>query len=99
MSEHGAPGLLGAARRSREAALRRLWRVARAGAAVGGTLDLYSLQIISTAFEGNLVSGRAGQLAGPWGLATLDGRLTAQGNVGCDQLLRNDVNCTDVFTQ
>ena len=23
---------------------------------------------------------------------------TAQGNVGCDQLLRNDVNCTDVFT-
>ena len=29
--------------------------------------------------------------------ATLDG-LTAQGNVGCDQLLCNDVNCTDVFT-
>ena len=27
----------------------------------------------------------------------LDG-LTAQGNVGCDQLLRNDVNCTDVFS-
>ena len=27
----------------------------------------------------------------------LDG-LTAQGNVGCDQLLCNDVNCTDVFT-
>ena len=31
------------------------------------------------------------------GSATLDG-LTAQGNVGCDQLLCNDVNCTDVFT-
>ena len=30
------------------------------------------------------------------GSATLDG-LTAQGNVGCDQLLCNDVNCTDVF--
>ena len=31
------------------------------------------------------------------GSATLDG-LSAQGNVGCDQLLCNDVNCTDVFT-
>ena len=31
------------------------------------------------------------------GSATLD-RLTAQGNVGCDQLLCNDVGCTDVFT-
>ena len=31
------------------------------------------------------------------GSGTLDG-LTAQGNVGCDQLLCNDVNCTDVFT-
>ena len=31
------------------------------------------------------------------GSATLDG-LTAQGNVGCDQLLCNNVNCTDVFT-
>ena len=31
------------------------------------------------------------------GSATLDG-LTVEGNVGCDQLLRNDVNCTDVFT-
>ena len=32
-------------------------------------------------------------------LATLgEVLLTAQGNVGCDQLLCNDVNCTDVFT-
>ena len=35
--------------------------------------------------------------AGPHGLGALHG-LTAQGNVGCDQLLCNDVNCTDVFT-
>ena len=47
--------------------------------------------------------GRAGRLEhgadllALTGSATLDG-LTAQGNVGCDQLLRNDVNCTDVFT-
>ena len=33
----------------------------------------------------------------PASSATLDG-LTAQGNVGCDQLLCNDANCTDVFT-
>ena len=53
-----------------------------------GTLDLYSMQIRASAFEG-LRDGPAGRLAGP---------LTAQGNVGCDQLLCNDVNCTDVFT-
>ena len=63
-----------------------------------GTLDLYSMQIRVTAFEGELVSVTdllADSLA-LTGSATLDG-LTAQGNVGCDQLLRNDVNCTDVL--
>ena len=60
-----------------------------------GTLDLCSMQIRASAFEGELVS-LADSLA-LTGSATLDG-LTAQGNVGCDQLLRNDVNCTDVFT-
>ena len=64
-----------------------------------GTLDLYSMQIRASAFEGELVSATdllADSLA-LTGSATLDG-LTAQGNVGCDQLLCNDVNCTDVFT-
>ena len=64
-----------------------------------GTLDLYSMQIRASAFEGESVSVTdllADSLA-LTGLATLDG-LTAQGNVGCDQLLCNDVNCTDVFT-
>ena len=63
------------------------------------TLDLYSTQIRASAFEGESVSVTdllADSLA-LTGSATLDG-LTAQGNVGCDQLLRNDVNCTDVFT-
>ena len=64
-----------------------------------GTLDLYSMQIRASAFEGESVSVTdllADSLA-LTGLATLD-ELTAQGNVGCDQLLCNDVNCTDVFT-
>ena len=64
-----------------------------------GTLDLYSMQIRASAFEGDSVSVTdllADSLA-LTGSATLDG-LTAQGNVGCDQLLCNDVNCTDVFT-
>ena len=64
-----------------------------------GTLDLYSMQIRASAFEGDSVSVAdllADSLA-LTGSATLDG-LTAQGNVGCDQLLCNDVNCTDVFT-
>ena len=64
-----------------------------------GTLDLYSMQIRASAFEGESVSVTdllADSLA-LTGLATLDG-LTAQGNVGCDQLLCNDVDCTDVFT-
>ena len=64
-----------------------------------GTLDLYSMQIRASAFEGESVSVTdllADSLA-LTGSATLD-RLTAQGNVGCDQLLCNDVNCTDVFT-
>ena len=59
----------------------------------------YSMQIRATAFEGESVSVTdllADSLA-LTGSATLDG-LTAQGNVGCDQLLCNDVNCTDVFT-
>ena len=64
-----------------------------------GTLDLYSMQIRASAFERESVSVTdllADSLA-LTGSATLDG-LTAQGNVGCDQLLCNDVNCTDVFT-
>ena len=64
-----------------------------------GTLDLYSMQIRALAFEGESVSVTdllADSLA-LTGSATLDG-LTAQGNVGCDQLLCNDMNCTDVFT-
>ena len=64
-----------------------------------GTLDLYSMQIRASAFEGESVSVTdllADSLA-LTGSATLDG-LTAQGNVGCDQLLCHDVNCTDVFT-
>ena len=64
-----------------------------------GTLDLYSTQIRASAFKGESVSVTdllADSLA-LTGSATLDG-LTAQGNVGCDQLLCNDVNCTDVFT-
>ena len=64
----------------------------------GATLDLYSMQIRASAFEGESVSVTdllADSLA-LTGSATLDG-LTAQGNVGCDQLLCNDVNCTDVL--
>ena len=53
-----------------------------------GTLDLHSTQIRASAFGGESVS-LADSLA-----------LTASAtlNVGCDQLLCNDVNCTDVFT-
>ena len=50
-----------------------------------GTLDLYSMQIRASAFK---VLADSLALTGS---ATLDG-LTAQGNVGCDQLLCNDVN-------
>ena len=61
-----------------------------------GTLDLYSMQIRASAFEGESVSVTdllADSLA-LTGSATLDG-LTAQGNVGCDQLLRTSgaVSC------
>ena len=62
-----------------------------------GTLDLYSLQIRASAFEGESVSVTellADSLA-LTGSATLDGLRAGQ---GCDQLLCNDVNCTDVFT-
>ena len=64
-----------------------------------GTLDLYSMQIRASAFEGEsvLVTDLLADSLALTGSATLDG-LTAQGNVGCDQLLCNDVNCTDVFT-
>ena len=99
--EHGAPGLLGAAGRG----IAKLHFGAFGGSIPGlvqqsvGTLDLYSMQIRASAFEGESVSVTdllADSLA-LTGSATLDG-LTAQGNVGCDQLLCNDVNCTDVFT-
>ena len=98
--EHGAPGLLGAAGRNREAALRSLRRVyPRAGAAVGGHAGPVQHADQGQRLRGRvcLSNGPAGGLAGPHGLGPLDG-LTAQGNVGCDQLLCNDVNCTDVFT-
>ena len=64
-----------------------------------GTLDLYSMQIRASAYEGEsvLVTDLLADSLALTGSATLDG-LTAPGNVGCDQLLRNDVNCTDVFT-
>ena len=85
--EHGAPGLLGAAVGGVFGAF--------GGSIPGlvqqsaGTLDLYSMQIRASAFEGESVSVTdllADSLA-LTGSATLDG-LTAQGNVGCDQLLR-----------
>ena len=88
--EHGAPGLLGAAERNREAALRSFWRLdPRAGQHADQ----------GQRFEGESVSvtDLLADLLALTGSATLDG-LTAQGNVGCDQLLRNNVNCTDVFT-
>ena len=55
---------------------------------------------VQPADQGHCLQGRVGLrdgLLALMGSATLDG-LTAQGNVGCDQLLCNDVNCTDVFT-
>ena len=70
----------------------------RAGAAVGGHAGP-----VQHADQGQRLRGRVclGNLLADslalTGSATLDG-LTAQGNVGCDQLLCNDVNCTDVFT-
>ena len=54
-----------------------------------GTLDLYSMQIRASAFEGESVSAD---------LLALTGSATLDGLTGCDQLLCNDVNCTDVFT-
>ena len=69
--EHGAPGLLGAAGRSREAALRRLRRVdPRAGAAVGGHAGpvQHADQGLSLRGRVGLRDGPAGRLAGPHGL-------------------------------
>ena len=91
--EHGVPRLLGAALGAFGGSIPGLVQQS------AGTLDLYSMQIRASAFEGESVSVTdllADSLA-LTGSATLDG-LTAQGNVGCDQLLCNDVNCTDVFT-
>ena len=82
--------------RCRQAALRSLRRVhPRAGAAVGGHAGPVQHADQGQRLRGRvcLGNGPAGGLAGPHGSATLDG-LTAQGNVGCDQLLCNDVNCT-----
>ena len=61
--------------------------------AFGGSIPGYSMQIRASAFEG-VSNGPAEDSLALTGSATLDG----QGNVGCDQLLCNDVNCTDVFT-
>ena len=61
--EHGAPGLLGAARRNREAALRSLRRVhPRAGAAVGGHAGP-----VQHADQGQRLRGRVGLSDGPAG--------------------------------
>ena len=95
--EHGAPGLLGAAGRIREAALRSLRRVyPRAGAAVGGHAGPVQHADQGQRLPGRvcLSNGPAGGLAGPHGL----GHAGRAHHVGCDQLLCNDVNCTDVFT-
>ena len=48
--EHGAPGLLGAAAQNREASIPGLAQQS------AGTLDLYSMQIRASAFEGDSVS-------------------------------------------
>ena len=85
--EHGAPGLLGAAGRNREAALRSLRRLhPRAGAAVGGHAGPVQHADQGQRLRGKVChsNGFAGGLAGPHGL----------GHAG----LCNDVNCTDVFT-
>ena len=69
--EHGAPGLLGAARRNREAALRSLRRVyPRAGAAVGGHAGPVQHADQGHGLGGTvcLSNGPAGGLAGPHGL-------------------------------
>ena len=52
--EHGAPGLLGAAGRSHKAALRS--SIPGLVQQSAGTLDLYSMQIRASAFEGESVS-------------------------------------------
>ena len=69
--EHGAPGLLGAAGRSREAALRSLRRLdPRAGAAVGGHAGALQHADQGLRLQGGvgLRDGPAGGLAGPHGL-------------------------------
>ena len=69
--EHGAPGLLGAAGRNREAALRSLRRVyPRAGAAVGGHAGPVQHADQGQRLRGRvcLGNGPAGGLAGPHGL-------------------------------
>ena len=69
--EHGAPGLLGAAGRNREAALRSLRRVyPRAGAAVGGHAGPVQHADQGQRLQGRvgLRDGPAGGLAGPHGL-------------------------------
>ena len=83
----------------RNAALRSLRRLyPRAGAAVGGHAGP-----VQHADQGQRLRGRVclkrtcWRTRWPSRARPLDG-LTAQGNVGCDQLLRNDVNCMDVFT-
>ena len=77
----GRLGLLGAAGRSRQAALRSLRRVHPRGWWQSGARW-------ASAFEGEsvLVTDLLADLLALTGSATLDG-LTAQGNVGCDQLL------------
>ena len=79
--------------RLRLAALRSLRRLdLRAGAAVGGHAGPVQPadQGLSLPGRVGLRDGPANRLAGPHGLG--------QGNVSYDQLLCNDVSCTDVFT-
>ena len=67
--EHGAPGLLGAAGRSRKAALRSLrWVDPRAGAAVGGHAGPVQHADQGLGLRGSVSVTAAGRLAGPHGL-------------------------------
>ena len=77
--EHGAPGLLGAAGRNREAALRSLRRVyPRPGAAVGGHAGP-----VQHADQGQRLRGRLGLRDGPAGRLAGPHRLGHSGRTHC----------------
>ena len=67
------------------------------------TADCYSVAAADAALAAALLayytSAQVDALSVDYRTGTAqDAETTSQGNVGCDQLLRNDVNCTDVFT-